>query len=135
MRGVRTWEFANFKIVIDILKSPQVKIRRDLNSIKGFTPRDTTILPACYGKFLYEFDLSLLYPKCICYLLLGLDCLLSQLSSLSNLLRLFMKILHQLLLYCQINFSKMKLFALFFSSFLSIFEACVRTVPCPNCLL
>ena len=121
MRGVRTWEFANFRIIIEILRSPYVKIYRDLSSTKGFTPRDTIVLPAYYGEFLCESDLSLFHPKRICCLLLSLGCLLSQLGSLSNLLKLFVKILHQLLLCCQINFSVMKLFALFFSLLLIIF--------------
>ena len=135
MKEVRTWEFANFRIVIDVLRSPQVRIHRDPSSIKGFTPRYTTLFPAYYEEFLRESDLSLLHPKRICCLLLGLGCLFSQLGSLPNLLKLFAKILHQLLLCCQINFSEMQLFALFFSLLLSIFKACVRTVPCPNCFL
>ena len=74
---------------------------------QGFIPRYSTIFPADYGEFLRESDLSLLHPERICYLLLGLGCLFSQLGSFLDLLKLFVKILHQLLLCCQINFSKM----------------------------
>ena len=130
MRGIRTWEFANFKIVVNALRSPQVRAHRDPNSIKGLTPRYTTVLPAYY-----EFGLSLLHPKRVSNLLLGLGCLLNQLGSFPSLLKLFTELLHQLLFCCQINFRIVQLFALFFNLLLNILKAYFRTVPCPNCLL
>ena len=46
VRGVKTWQFANFKIIINAFKSPQIRVHRDPSSIKGLTPRYTTVLPA-----------------------------------------------------------------------------------------
>ena len=132
VKGVRTWEFANFRIVVNALRLPQVRAHRDPSNIKGFTLRDTTVLATYSREFLCEFGLSLLHPKCVSNLLLGLGCLLNQLDSFPGLLKLFTKFRHQLLLCCQINFSIVQLFALFFSLLLSSLKACFRTIPCPN---
>ena len=63
VRGIRTWEFVNFRIVVNTLRSLEVRAYRDPNSIKGFTPRDATVLPTYNGDFLYESGLSLLPPS------------------------------------------------------------------------
>ena len=77
VRGVRTWELANFRIVVNALRSPQVKVHRDPCSIKGFTPRNAAVIPAYNDEFLCESSLSLLHPKHISSLLLGLGYLLN----------------------------------------------------------
>ena len=76
MRGVKTWDFANVWIIIDALRSPQVRVHRDPSNIKGFTSRDVTVVPAYCGKFLYKSGLSLLNPQCVSSLLLILGYLL-----------------------------------------------------------
>ena len=110
VRGVRTWELANFWIVVNALRSPQVRAHRDPCSIKGFTLRDVAITPAYSGEFLCKSSLSLLHPKRISSLLLGLGCLLNQLDSFSGLLKLFAKLRHQLLFCRQIDFIVVQLF-------------------------
>ena len=125
MRRVQTWEFADFRIIINTPRPPQVRVHRDPSSIKRFALGYITVFPAYCREFFYEFGLSLLYPKRISSLLLSLVCLLSQLGSIPGLLKLFAKLLHQLPLRCQINFAIVQLFALLFSLLLSIFKACL----------
>ena len=75
VKGVRIWEIVNFWVVVDAFRSPQTRVRRDPSNIKGFTPRDVTVVPTYSGKFLCKPRLSLPHPKRVCSLLLGLDCL------------------------------------------------------------
>ena len=125
----------NFKIVVNALRSSQVRAHRDPSSIKGFTLRDATVLAAYGGEFLCESGLSLFHPKCVSSLLLGLNCLLRQLDSFPGFPKLFARLRHQLLFCCQIDFGIMQLFTQIFSLLLSSLKACFKVVPCPNCLL
>ena len=74
-RGARIWELADIWVILDALRSPQAGISRNPSDVKGFTPRDITVIPGYSGELLCEPALSLLYPQGICSLLLGLSCL------------------------------------------------------------
>ena len=74
-RGIRIWELANLWVVVDALKSPQARVSRDPSNIKGLTPRDIAIVPSYSREFLCKSGLSLLHPKRVRNLLLGLGCL------------------------------------------------------------
>ena len=75
-RGARTWELADVWVIVDALRSPQAGISGNPSDIKGFTPRDITVIPCYNGELLYESALSLLYPQGVRSLLLCLSCLL-----------------------------------------------------------
>ena len=64
----------NFEVIVDALRSPQTRVCRDLSNIKGFTLRDVTVILSYNGKFLCKSGLSLLHPKRVSSLLLGLGC-------------------------------------------------------------
>ena len=49
VRGVKIRELTNFWIVVNALRSPQIRVYRDPSNIKGFTPRDVTVIPAYSG--------------------------------------------------------------------------------------
>ena len=106
-------------VVVDALRSPQTRVHRDPNNIKGFTLRDVTIVPTYSEKFLRKSSLSLLHPKRVSSLLLGLDYLFKQLGSLAGFLKFFTKFRHQLLLCCQVYFSVVQLFTDIFKLLLS----------------
>ena len=128
--GVREFQDHNKHSQVALSQSPQGPQQH-----QGLCPGYITVLPAYCGEFLCESSLSLLYPKHISSLLLGLSCLFSQLGSFPGLLKLFVKLFHQLPLRCQVNFIVVQLFALLFSLLLSILKACLRAVPCPSCHL
>ena len=74
-RGARIWDLTNLWVVVDALRSPQARVSREPSNIKGLTPRNVAIVPSYNGELLCKSGLSLLYPKHVHCLLLGLGCL------------------------------------------------------------
>ena len=96
-------------VVVDALRSPQARVSKDPSNIKGFTPRDIAVIPSHSGELLCESVLSLLHPKSVRILLLGLGRLFKQLGSLPGLAKFFAKLCHQLFLCCHVYFSVVQL--------------------------
>ena len=115
--GDRIWELTNLWEIVDALRSLQARISRDLSNIKGLTPKNVVVVPSYSGELLYKSGLSLLNPKRVRSLLLGLDCLFKKLGSLPSLAKFFVKICHQLFLYCHVYFSVVQLLLNIFKLF------------------
>ena len=100
-KGRGRWKAArdctDIRVIIGLSLLSLLRVCRNSYNVKGFNPCGIAIVPACLSQLLSQPGLCFLYAKSIGYLLLGLQCLLGQLSCLSDFLQLRPQIQRKLL--------------------------------------